>query len=519
MTVDERLQQAWADVEEMTVTAPDPHALLRRRTRAGRVVRAAVAAAVVLVVAGVGIAKVPDRQDELATNIESGDPGRDAEARLLDTAALGDGWALQEGEPDPTTAPCGAAVLEALEGVPMVQRTHLQPDAVPEIRFLVQQLYVFDEPAGASAGFRRMEAAVAGCASYENTNPDGGTTAGTLEPFWREGDTVAAYAGGFGATADKGEAADGFAQLVLIRSGGDLSLLFDIGLGSQGTSRAEVEAIVDAARSRLRPPAGSDGTEGDPSAVSSPFGNVGVNRFLALLPFFVLLTFLVSLFVVPVWGLVDVSRRPEVAYQRTGHNRTLWLAGIGGGMFFGLLPGVAIAVAYLLGVRPKLAAASAAAAPEELEQQLATERDPAKVRRRRMSLLIASGLVGILAFGSSPVPDNGPGSCRPPAMLWRGAAETGCEDPERTQLLLAMTILAVTAGAALLVRRVPAEQRFRGVFVQLAIGGLLVAGAAGSITGNPEWLGFLLRAAALAAGIWLIVRAARLIPARRSISG
>jgi len=68
---------------------------------------------------------------------------------------------------------------------------------------------------------------------------------------------------------------------------------------------------------------------------------------------------ILSLGVVPfalnVWGLVDASSRPGWAWQRSGQNQTLWIVLMVVGLFTCLL-GAALALVYLLAIRPQVAA-------------------------------------------------------------------------------------------------------------------------------------------------------------------
>ena len=59
-----------------------------------------------------------------------------------------------------------------------------------------------------------------------------------------------------------------------------------------------------------------------------------------------------------VWALLDAARRPEWAWALAGRRRVVWLALSAGGLLV-LVPGVAIALWYLLIVRRDVAAAEA----------------------------------------------------------------------------------------------------------------------------------------------------------------
>jgi hypothetical protein len=71
---------------------------------------------------------------------------------------------------------------------------------------------------------------------------------------------------------------------------------------------------------------------------------------------------ILSLGVVPfalnVWGLVDAASRPGWAWQRSGQNQTLWIVLMVVGLFTCLV-GAALALVYLLAIRPQVAAQSA----------------------------------------------------------------------------------------------------------------------------------------------------------------
>lgn len=57
-----------------------------------------------------------------------------------------------------------------------------------------------------------------------------------------------------------------------------------------------------------------------------------------------------------VWALLDAARRPEWAFALVGRRRVVWVAAPLFGVLF-LVPGLVIALWYLLRVRPQVAAA------------------------------------------------------------------------------------------------------------------------------------------------------------------
>ncbi len=58
------------------------------------------------------------------------------------------------------------------------------------------------------------------------------------------------------------------------------------------------------------------------------------------------------------WALLDAAHRPEWAFALARRSRTVWVASTGIGVLF-CLPGVAVAIWYLVKVRPGVAAAEA----------------------------------------------------------------------------------------------------------------------------------------------------------------
>lgn len=56
----------------------------------------------------------------------------------------------------------------------------------------------------------------------------------------------------------------------------------------------------------------------------------------------------------PIWSLIDVSSRPDWAWQASGQSKTLWIVLNVIGLVF---CGVVIGLIYLVGIRPKVAAA------------------------------------------------------------------------------------------------------------------------------------------------------------------
>lgn len=69
-----------------------------------------------------------------------------------------------------------------------------------------------------------------------------------------------------------------------------------------------------------------------------------------------ILLFVVAFVAIPAWAIVDALRADDIAWASIGQNKTLWVALIAGGTFFGGLIGVVLAVVYLASIRPKLAA-------------------------------------------------------------------------------------------------------------------------------------------------------------------
>ena len=59
---------------------------------------------------------------------------------------------------------------------------------------------------------------------------------------------------------------------------------------------------------------------------------------------------------ISMWALLDAARRPEWAFALARRSRTVWVASTGIGILF-CGPGVAVAIWYLVKVRPGVAAA------------------------------------------------------------------------------------------------------------------------------------------------------------------
>jgi hypothetical protein len=66
----------------------------------------------------------------------------------------------------------------------------------------------------------------------------------------------------------------------------------------------------------------------------------------------VILAFLIFV----LWAVIDIASTPESAFEEAGQSRTVWLVLILGLTFTGGLPGLIVAIAYLWGKGPKLAA-------------------------------------------------------------------------------------------------------------------------------------------------------------------
>jgi hypothetical protein len=59
-----------------------------------------------------------------------------------------------------------------------------------------------------------------------------------------------------------------------------------------------------------------------------------------------------------VWAMLDAARRPEWAFSFVNRSRTAWVAACAVGILF-CVPGVVIALWYLLRVRPQVAGVEA----------------------------------------------------------------------------------------------------------------------------------------------------------------
>jgi hypothetical protein len=58
-----------------------------------------------------------------------------------------------------------------------------------------------------------------------------------------------------------------------------------------------------------------------------------------------------------IWTVVDALSRPEWVWQRTGQNRTVWIAVPVVGLIFCGLVSLVMAIVYLASIRPQLIAA------------------------------------------------------------------------------------------------------------------------------------------------------------------
>jgi hypothetical protein len=66
-----------------------------------------------------------------------------------------------------------------------------------------------------------------------------------------------------------------------------------------------------------------------------------------------------------VWGLVDVVRRPKQAFIAAGRNRAVWIGLLLVSLIAPPLIGAGVGVWYLVGVRPKVAAATPSSTPSD----------------------------------------------------------------------------------------------------------------------------------------------------------
>ncbi|MGH8993094.1 MAG: DUF2516 family protein [Acidimicrobiia bacterium] len=76
----------------------------------------------------------------------------------------------------------------------------------------------------------------------------------------------------------------------------------------------------------------------------------------------IILLVMVGFIAVPVWALVDALRATDAQWAAIGQQRTIWVALIAVGTFFGGFPGMILAIVYLVSVRPKLLSARGAGA-------------------------------------------------------------------------------------------------------------------------------------------------------------
>lgn len=62
----------------------------------------------------------------------------------------------------------------------------------------------------------------------------------------------------------------------------------------------------------------------------------------------------VAICAVVVWGMVDAAKRPDYAWSAAEQNKVLWVALQAIGLVLGGPLGVAVTIAYLIAIRPKV---------------------------------------------------------------------------------------------------------------------------------------------------------------------
>ena len=72
-----------------------------------------------------------------------------------------------------------------------------------------------------------------------------------------------------------------------------------------------------------------------------------------------LLVFLLVVWGVPIWAIVDAASRSREAFYRAGSSKTAWIVVIAASAFFLGPVGMCLAAIYLLSIRPKVKRAGA----------------------------------------------------------------------------------------------------------------------------------------------------------------
>jgi len=65
----------------------------------------------------------------------------------------------------------------------------------------------------------------------------------------------------------------------------------------------------------------------------------------------IMMLFMLALFVIPIWGIVDAAVRPQPVWTVAGQSKVLWI-------ILQLVLGILGAIIYFVAIRPKLVAAT-----------------------------------------------------------------------------------------------------------------------------------------------------------------
>ncbi len=255
MSLDERLDAARRDLEDVRVEVPAPGDFIRSRTaRRRRGIGVVVSACIVL--GGGLVARSLTSTERTIDTVDDSTKRVPLDAQLLRLDDLPPGFiggaAADEHAPDfgstggcegPSSAALGSRVGASVEYI-------LLPTSVSgEVRYVGQVLLASASSTSAAQAFDELDRVFSACSSYEE-----GTTRGSLmesPDFGTFGDESVAFVADLTVTSPAGEVTPAAAYIVVTRAGSTVSLLFDLVSGASSLDPAETQAIVERSTRRL----------------------------------------------------------------------------------------------------------------------------------------------------------------------------------------------------------------------------------------------------------------------------
>lgn len=245
MTLDTRLSTAWAQLERIPITPPDPHHALRRRRRARRILGlVGVVGAVVLVSAAFN----PEASERTVRIAPAEAPA--TEHRLLQAPDLGPGWEENDQAASGPAPPCSLPPL-----VPANAEVRRDFVRLTDLSMLAQIVRPHRAAAAARLDFDAIVSAVADCSVFTSRSQSGELTEGTASPLRLDlaADESYAASADLVTTDESGRQTTATATFVVLREDRFVSLLVSAAFAPAHFERAEFRRVADVAAKRLGP--------------------------------------------------------------------------------------------------------------------------------------------------------------------------------------------------------------------------------------------------------------------------